>query len=427
MSILASLVGRVSKLAPIWTLLAVGLLAPGDMSPAAKKYLDAALDQIQRTSGNRHADWGEMRKRAYAAAKDAKSPEETNPGIDAALAYLADGHTYRLTPGEVKAESKALSSEPTVGMTIDNGYVVRVFPDGPAARAGVKLGMKVIGEDDYPMLFASEFQHEINVDVSKHRPVDLLLEDRKGQRKHYVLKPEITADDVDPSGRFFAGGYGYIDVPSFAGGNDIHGVSYANKLQNAIIALDSQNLKGWIVDLRLNVGGNMFPMLAGLGPLLGNVTLGYFVSSTDRQAWAYNDGRVIVGGLPLFGMNPYRLKHRKLPIAVLISDQTNSAGEISAISFIGMPCTTVIGEDSGGLTTDTKTSDLGDGSELVVSNGVDADRTGKRYDGPIHPNKVVVTNWDWFGTEKDAAIVAAKKWISAYGHRANLKHPVRKR
>jgi C-terminal processing protease CtpA/Prc len=33
--------------------------------------------------------------------------------------------------------------------------------------------------------------------------------------------------------------------------------------------MDQGNLAGWIVDLRNNGGGNMWPMLTGIGSILG--------------------------------------------------------------------------------------------------------------------------------------------------------------
>ena len=47
-------------------------------------------------------------------------------------------------------------------------------------------------------------------------------------------------------------------------------------------------MKGWIVDLRGNFGGNMWPMLLSVEPLIGNGTLGYFVVSHELS-----DGSII--------------------------------------------------------------------------------------------------------------------------------------
>jgi peptidase S41-like protein len=52
---------------------------------------------------------------------------------------------------------------------------------------------------------------------------------------------------------------------------------FAEKIQGLIALNDCIDMRGWIVDLRDNRGGNMWPMIAGLGPILGEGVLGAFV------------------------------------------------------------------------------------------------------------------------------------------------------
>ena len=48
---------------------------------------------------------------------------------------------------------------------------------------------------------------------------------------------------------------------------------------------------GWIIDLRGNGGGNMYPMLAGLKPFLGDTVLGAFVGPDKTRAnWVAGRG-----------------------------------------------------------------------------------------------------------------------------------------
>jgi hypothetical protein len=70
---------------------------------------------------------------------------------------------------------------------------------------------------------------------------------------------------------------GYILVPPFHGGNKEQMVAYADSLQHAIQTLYASGIKGWIIDLRQNTGGNMAPMIAGLGPLFSADKLGSLV------------------------------------------------------------------------------------------------------------------------------------------------------
>ena len=48
------------------------------------------------------------------------------------------------------------------------------------------------------------------------------------------------------------------------------GLPATDSLQLAIAALQDKGACAWLVDLRLNGGGNVWPMLAGIGPLLGD-------------------------------------------------------------------------------------------------------------------------------------------------------------
>ena len=50
-------------------------------------------------------------------------------------------------------------------------------------------------------------------------------------------------------------------------------------------------LAGWIVDLRGNFGGNMWPMIAGIGPILGEGIIGWIVYNDREYEREYRDGR----------------------------------------------------------------------------------------------------------------------------------------
>ena len=54
---------------------------------------------------------------------------------------------------------------------------------------------------------------------------------------------------------------------------------------------DRVSLVGWIVDLRGNTGGNMWPMVAGVGPVLGNGVAGFFVPPVGASTpWSFPEG-----------------------------------------------------------------------------------------------------------------------------------------
>ena len=68
---------------------------------------------------------------------------------------------------------------------------------------------------------------------------------------------------------------GLLTLPAFMGTEE-EGKQYASTLREALLSYDRQGVCGWIVDLRGNGGGNMWPMLKGLDPLLGEGPFGSF-------------------------------------------------------------------------------------------------------------------------------------------------------
>lgn len=202
---------------------------------------------------------------------------------------------------------------------------------------------------------------------------------------------------------------GYIFVPPFHGTNMELKLRYADSLQMAIRYLNKAGIKGWIIDLRENTGGDMEPMIMGLGPLFSSVKLGSLVDINNQyDDWNYKDGKYFwstgYSSKVLQEIKPYK----KLPIAVLISNKTGSSGETVVISFIGNEKTKSFGKATWGLTTGNGSFDLMDGANIHLASTVMADNTGKKYYGPIQPDYLIEENP---ASSKDAVIEKAVDWI----------------
>ncbi len=224
---------------------------------------------------------------------------------------------------------------------------------------------------------------------------------------------EDPAEVVFPTSRIIDG-CGYVNVPHFHGGDPKSIQAYADSLQTLLRNLDRADIKGWIIDLRQNTGGNMEPMIAGLGPLFDSEKLGYlFDVNGGKEYWAYKNGAYYWENEKLTAPTlPVRLQHRR-PIAVLIGPQTGSSGEIAAISFIGNGNTRLFGQPTWGLTTGNGAFDLPDGARMMLASTIMADRNEKRYYGPVEPDERV-ENVDLklpTSNSGDAGIGAAVKWI----------------
>jgi carboxyl-terminal processing protease len=182
---------------------------------------------------------------------------------------------------------------------------------------------------------------------------------------------------------------GYVKVNSFSGAsNDDVAIAFAREIQNQIKSQDSPNIKGWIVDLRSNPGGNMWPMLAGIGPILGEGVVGYFVDPDgNEQPWSYLDGTSKAANIVGTQLNdPYEVIVANPKVAVLLDNGVASSGEVIAICFIGRANTKSFGSNTCGLSTANQSFPLSDGSSLNLTVAHLADRNKNTFGNAILPD-----------------------------------------
>jgi len=218
-----------------------------------------------------------------------------------------------------------------------------------------------------------------------------------------------AAPIAEPSARYLGEGLAYVTVPGFGSTNSERQVAFASRLQALIHQLDTEfPVKGWVVDLRGNGGGNMYPMLAGLGALTGKGTLGYFVTGRREQPISYSNVLAKVYQNSKGASVPPPLHQPTSPVAVLIGPRTASSGEITAMAFIGRPATRLFGQPSAGYTTANSPFRLADGAELNLAVSTEADRTHRVHAGPLVPDEAIpVAPADG----ADATLDAATAWL----------------
>jgi C-terminal processing protease CtpA/Prc len=158
---------------------------------------------------------------------------------------------------------------------------------------------------------------------------------------------------------------------------------------------------GWVVDLRPNTGGNMWPMLAGLKPFLGNAGLGTFESPTGSSPpWIAGQG---VGVEPPLSLDVLQSSW----VVVLTGPRTASSGEAVTIAFRGRPRTRSFGQPTAGLSTANGTFPLPDGAMILLTTAIEADRTGRRYGEKVDPDERV----DAATGSDDTTLSAATQWL----------------
>ena len=140
---------------------------------------------------------------------------------------------------------------------------------------------------------------------------------------------------------------GYVAIRAFSG-NQAAAAEFARQVQQRIREQDSETIVGWIVDLRGNGGGNMWPMLAGIGPLLGEGMAGSFVYPVGTPTpWGYGRNGSYAGSTVQQSVtDPYTPLVPNPRVAVLTDKAVASSGEAIAVAFRARPSTRSFGTDT---------------------------------------------------------------------------------
>ena len=244
--------------------------------------------------------------------------------------------------------------------------------------------------------------------IDTYAAIDWAL--RRANKHSFLQVPTPGATSVVVHGRF-----GYLHVPQRGGA----AVPLADSLHSAIGRMREQGVCGWVVDVRANGGGNMWPMLAGVGPLLGDTIVGSFGTGPSAQRWYYKAGssgivradgtleaasRVTVPVVEMLSVLQ--------PVAVLMDSGTGSSGEAVAVAFRGRPATRSFGTPTAGFATVNRGLRLSDGANMVVTVGYYADRAGTVYGDRLTPDVRVRLPVGW-PSPTDAVASAAIQWLQS--------------
>lgn len=184
------------------------------------------------------------------------------------------------------------------------------------------------------------------------------------------------------------GKYGYIIVPKivFLDMSPENTHKIAQPLYDQIRDIKTKNqLEGWIVDLRLNSGGNAEPMLLALYDFLGNneIWASLDVNKKPENKYKLSNGTYLYNSKKLSYIHPdgESLEHSK--VAVITGLLTASSGEITALAFKGRPHTAFIGETTLGYTTGNVQTKLPFDFDMALTTSYNGDRNGVYYERVI--------------------------------------------
>lgn len=208
-----------------------------------------------------------------------------------------------------------------------------------------------------------------------------------------TFSDEITPNDI-----------GYIRIP-YCIGSEKDNENYITSIRTKIDQQAQKKLKGWIIDLRGNFGGNMWPMLLALEPLIGNGTFGYFIDANENsEAWKIIKGKAYIKDQLIMETNiNFSNQVQKNPfMAILTDSETASSGEAVTVAFKGQENTKSFGQPTFGVSTGCVSHLLSDGSSINLAESIFLDRHKTKYGNKIVPDFVV---------EKDKTLQTGIAWI----------------
>lgn len=191
--------------------------SPEGIAPEAAAYLAEAISIIRDNAFRTDSvDWTSVRAAAFDSAAGSRVPVDTYRAIRYVLRSLGDHHSFLQLSEELRERER------------DRLRALGLLEDRPAGAS-----------DRRPL---SPFQ-------SRRQPEGHL----HGTGRQRIARVVVPRSGAMPTDEF---------------GAAIH---------ERLAELASLEPCGWIVDLRGNGGGNMWPMLAGIGPLLGTEEPGSFI------------------------------------------------------------------------------------------------------------------------------------------------------
>ncbi len=225
---------------------------------------------------------------------------------------------------------------------------------------------------------------------------DIYNEIQSGQV--YDFKTELIEKEI-----------GYVRIVGLPMGDN---QKMSDEIQHAVCQLIANGAQKWIIDLRYNGGGNMYPMVEGLTTIIGNGVVGgtHGLTEEENSVWKIENGDFYYDDFSVQLEEECSLDHQP-KIAVLLSNYTASSGEAVAVIVKNRPHTRFFGEKSNGKVTVTDWHQINDETFMSISVSYYKDRTGIIYDKYVDVDEEVDFN-PKADLKEDEGLVRAIEWLN---------------
>lgn len=237
-------------------------------------------------------------------------------------------------------------------------------------------------EDTYPAI-----KKALSVCGGKHSMLMTKSESQSTSDSYDEVLPTVSLN----------GDIAVIKLPDFLGTAEA-GRKYA-KVAEDFIHENRDKIKGVVLDLRGNTGGDMGPMATAVSSLLPDGELMYYHYRSYDVPVTLKDG--VISNAGTGGKSLYPDEKLKVPVAILTDDMTASSGEALTLCFRGLENTRTFGAPTAGYTSVNMLYSLYDGAQMYLTVAFDKACTGEIFkETSIEPD--VAT---------DSPLEAALEWL----------------
>jgi hypothetical protein len=323
----------------------------------------------------------------YGSYIHAQLPDSLRQHIDTAIEIMKTRSYYAAAVNWPAAKEKAYS------LAAGAGNKAQLFP----AIAGVftQLG-------DHHGMFAQYDDMVRNTDSASVKRLTTAIKEEWS--KGPVIKAEMLGDIA------------YLRLPGMPATSQKNIDFYANWLADSVRSLAGREPCAWIIDLRMNTGGNILPMMQGLAGFFPDGLLSWSLNNqgaTTGSSVIRNNIFYLDDSLKANLRQPVPVLHHAR-VALIIGAGTASSAEAVAHYFRNRKNTKLFGEASCGLANFTEgfVFDNNNAYLLLVTSAIT--NPDKQLLPHIVTPHIHVTNNDHFTSLRtDNAIIAACKWIKS--------------
>lgn len=230
----------------------------------------------------------------------------------------------------------------------DTLVITQVSADGPAAKAGVVVGDRVINVDGKPFsgtkLNVERISKTFRGEKDTHIALGILRDQSKTVKDFDIKRDRVSLSSVDAA--FNVGDAGYIKISKFASTTDAD-------FRNALRTLKADGMQKLVLDLRGNGGGYLNTATAMADEFLPNGKLIVYTQGSHEPRTDY------------FATDSG--SYEKGDLTVIIDEYSASASEILAGALQDLDRATIVGRRSFGKGLVQQQFPFGDGTAINLT------------------------------------------------------------